>query len=80
MYSEEYERAYKAYLRNKRRYNHLALRARAIPRPMNREGRPEFRLYGYTWIAHEFPSISGRKFLISFATRYEFALNLVREE
>ena len=48
MYSEEYERAYKAYLRNKRRYNHLALRARAIPRPMNREGHPEFRLYGYT--------------------------------
>ena len=72
IHQHDYESATKAYIRCIDEENFDRLIAEEIDEPRNVNGYPEYRLYGYPWIATEKPLIEGlRVFVVSHRDRSE---------
>ena len=70
IHDDDYDSARRSYIRTSNDPN--SRRATEVLNPTNSDGFPEFKLYGFTWIANEFDSINGHRiFVLSHKDRYK---------
>ena len=78
MHLEDFERAWKAYIRIVAKKDYGALNAKGAKQAWNSFGFPEYILYGYQWVAHKFDNSNNREqFLVAFRWRFTNVLELL---